>query len=120
MEHRNNIEVMQIEDNESVQELFSEVLGFFGIGLAISRNETEAIKLIGSMTPDIVVIDMFLPDTKLDGQAILKMLRPRTNFPIIATSSYYTSDSKSGMTKAGFDDSLKKPIDPATLVPYLK
>jgi len=113
------MDVLLIEDDPSAQEIFSEVLGFHGIDLRTVTTQAEAVQAIAQQKPDIVIIDLMLPGA--DGQTILRTIRPQLpDRPIIATSSYYTSDLRLTISSLGFNDFLPKPIDPSTLVPYLK
>jgi CheY-like chemotaxis protein len=109
------MKVLLVEDDPSVQDLFREVLGYHDVQLAIAKNRIETIQKISEQSPDIVVIDLFIPGD--NGQAIMMTIRSQLGCPIVATSSYYTSDTQAG--DIGFDHFLAKPIDPSKLVPYL-
>ncbi|WP_257800430.1 PAS domain-containing protein [Aquincola sp. J276] len=87
------------------------------IQLQVAVDGTSGIRLAGTSCPDLVLLDMQLPDT--DGHAVLKALRadPRTaHLPCIALSANVMSDDIQRALAAGFTDYWTKPIElPALL-----
>lgn len=77
----------------------------------------EGVAVFSSFSPDIVVCDLAMPDE--DGYAFLRAIRalppPASSTPIVALTAFGHPDDRRHALAAGFDEYLKKPIDPAEL-----
>jgi CheY-like chemotaxis protein len=113
--------VLLVDDDPDTQAVFQDTLNHYGIELEIADGEQSALNAVKEHTPDIIVLDIFLPDT--DGYKLLQVLRGMPDVvkcPIIATTGYYTTDTVNNLQRRGFDGYLLKPLDPQELVPYLQ
>jgi two-component system, cell cycle response regulator DivK len=103
--------ILVIEDSPTNMLLAVEVLRFAGHTPIEATTAAEGIALARSEQPDIILMDMHLPD--MDGLTATQLLKaaPETgNIPIIAlTASVRTGEGK-GLLQAGFDGCLGKPI----------
>ncbi len=101
-----------VEDNEKNLELFIAVLGTMqNIEIFTSNTGREGLKLIQSKNPDVIILDIQLPD--INGTDICRELRKIKRFkktPIIAVSSFAMKGDKERILEAGFDFYLSKPL----------
>ena len=104
---------MVIEDDEDIAFIFSEALRAAGFEVEIARTGGEAIARLDTATPDVVVLDMFLPE--VSGQSILDRIR---SDPRLAGSRVIvaTADARLAETlHTQADLVLVKPISPLQL-----
>lgn len=101
-----------IEDNNKNMELFIAVLETLpDLKLFTATKGKEGLELIKSGNPDIIILDIQLPD--INGTEICKELREIERFrttPIIAISSLAMKGDKEMIIEAGFDHYISKPI----------
>jgi two-component system, OmpR family, KDP operon response regulator KdpE len=74
----------------------------------VASTGTEALELAGRYPPDLVILDLGLPD--LDGVEVIQGLRGWTNAPIIVLSGRADSSDKVEALDAGADDYITKPF----------
>jgi two-component system cell cycle response regulator DivK len=104
--------VLIVEDNEQNLKLARDVLEFNGFRTIEARRADDAIELALRYTPDVILMDIQLPD--MDGVAALSRLRaePRTrSTPVIAVTAFGMTTDREQLLDAGFDDYILKPID---------
>ncbi|MFF3014005.1 response regulator [Streptomyces sp. NPDC057939] len=78
----------------------------------------EALELAAARHPDVVVLDLGLPD--MDGIEVIKGLRGWTRVPILVLSARHTSDEKVEALDAGADDYVTKPFGMDELLARLR
>ncbi|MEV4759913.1 response regulator [Micromonospora sp. NPDC049559] len=76
--------------------------------VAVAGDGTAALRLAASHPPDLVVLDLGLPD--MDGVEVIRGLRGWTNIPIIVLSGRAGSQDKVAALDAGADDYVTKPF----------
>lgn len=79
---------------------------------------TTALRLAAERRPDVVVLDLGLPD--MDGIDVIKALRGWTRVPLVVLSARRTTHEKVEAFEAGADDYLTKPFDMAELLARLR
>jgi len=101
-----------VEDNEKNLELFIAVLGTMpNLEIFTSITGQEGLKLIQSINPDVILLDIQLPD--INGTEICRELRKLKKFkktPIIAVSSFAMKGDKERILEAGFTYYISKPL----------
>lgn len=101
-----------VEDNRKNMELFIAVLETLpDLKIFTATKGKEGLELIKSGNPDIIILDIQLPD--INGTEICKELREIERFrttPIIAVSSLAMKGDKEMIMEAGFDNYISKPI----------
>ncbi len=113
--------VLLVDDDPDTQAVFQDVLDHHAIELISASSKVTALAALAECRPDVIVLDIFLPDT--DGYKLLKVIRGLPNpvqCPIVATTAYYTSDLMAQLQERGFDGCLLKPFDPETLAASLE
>ena len=102
-----------MEDNTKNLELFKAVLGMIpNVELLTAENGLQGFDLIKSNKPDIILLDIQLPDMK--GTEICHELRTMNRFthtPIIAVTSFAMKGDKERIIKSGFTDYISKPLN---------
>jgi len=109
--------VLVVEDNEMSMKLFRDVLGATGYRTLEATTGGEALALAVEHAPDLVLMDIQLPD--IDGVEALSRLRAdeRTaSIPVLAVTALAMEGDHERFVAAGFDDYISKPVDIVELV----
>ena len=109
--------ILIIEDNEQNMYMLSYLLINNNYNVIQAFNGLDGIKLAHENIPDIVLVDIQLPD--MDGYQICKKLRhivPLLKTTIIAVTSYAMGGDKEKAFNAGADGYIEKPINPDTFI----
>ena len=103
--------VLIVDDNDRNLRLARDVLRFAGLRTLEATTAAEGVRLAIAHVPDVIVMDVRLPD--VDGPAALVLLRtePRTaGIPVVAVTSSAMMGDRERLLSAGFDGYLEKPI----------
>jgi len=110
-------EILIVEDDEDVMELIRYNLAKEGFNCDVAYNGQEALKKAQGMLPDLVLLDLMLPE--VDGLEVCKRLKssPQTeHIPIVmVTAKSDEADIVTGL-ELGADDYITKPFSPKVLV----
>ena len=100
--------VLLVEDERSIAEPFLAALGRAGFRAELAMTGAEAITLVGRRRPDVVLLDIGLPD--IDGRDVCRQIRSGSDVPIImVTASGSVTDRVVGL-ELGADDYVVKPF----------
>ncbi len=110
--------VLFVDDDDDGRELFTRVLASYGARVIPARSAVEALRALDSDKADVLVSDIGLPG--YDGYALMRDIRARSAeagglIPAIAVTGFMGSDAASRARKAGFQEHLAKPVEPAEL-----
>ncbi|MGH9296880.1 MAG: response regulator transcription factor [Acidimicrobiales bacterium] len=107
--------VLVVDDEESITELVAMALRYEGFEVETASAGYPALTLLDSFRPDLVVLDVMLPD--IDGFNVAERVRrDRRNLPVLfLTARDATEDKVRGLTIGG-DDYVTKPFSVAELV----
>jgi len=109
--------ILIVEDNERNMKLFRDVLGATGYETLEAASGEAAVTVAGEQTPDLVLMDIQLPD--IDGLEALRRLRAdeRTAaVPVLALTAQAMQGDRERFLEVGFDGYLSKPVDVVELV----
>jgi two-component system cell cycle response regulator DivK len=109
--------VLVVEDNEKNLKLVRDVLEATGYRTLEATTGAQAVELATEHTPDLVLMDIRLPD--IDGVEALSRLRAdeRTaSIPVLAVTAQAMQDDRERFLTAGFDNYLSKPVDVVELI----
>jgi DNA-binding response OmpR family regulator len=110
--------VLLVEDEESISEPFARALARVGFQTRVARTGSEAIELASTLAPDVVLLDLALPDQ--DGRDVCRRLRQGSGVPIImVTASGALTDRVVGL-ELGADDYVVKPFSVAEVVARIR
>jgi DNA-binding response OmpR family regulator len=102
--------VLVIEDERKIRELLRSYLEHDGLAALTTGSGAEGIQLALEASPDLVILDLGLPD--IPGQEVLREIRARSDIPVLVlTARGETSDRIRGL-ELGADDYLAKPFSP--------
>jgi CheY-like chemotaxis protein len=109
--------VLVVEDNRMNLELASEVLGAAGFTVLEAMTGAEGIQVAIERLPDLVLLDMRLPD--MDGLEVVRRLRadPRTGMlPVVALTAQAMKGDELAARRAGCSGYITKPINTRTFL----
>ncbi|MES2412000.1 MAG: response regulator transcription factor [Bacteroidota bacterium] len=104
----NNFSILVIDDEAQIRKLLEITLDANSFKVSFATNGKEGITLAASHQPDLILLDLGLPDE--DGQIILKKLREWYQNPIIILSVKSTEEEIVKALDSGANDYLTKPF----------
>lgn len=110
--------VLLVEDELPIRKFLGASLASAGYRLAEAATGHEAIKIATATPPDLVILDLGLPD--IDGQELLKALREWLTAPIIVLSARDQEQQKIAALDHGADDYLTKPFSTGELLARIR
>lgn len=106
--------VLLIDDEPKIRRFLRAGFELNGFSVLEAENATEALKVATFSTPDLIVLDLNLPD--LHGAEVLDRVRSWSNVPIIVLSVISAEDEKVRLLQSGADDYVVKPFGMAELL----
>ena len=110
--------ILIVDDDENIAELISLYLIKECFSTEIANNGKDALKLVSTFNPDLILLDIMLPD--IDGYEICTEVRKTKQTPIIMLSAKGEIFDKVLGLKLGADDYIIKPFDSNELVARVK
>ena len=110
--------ILVVEDDAPVRHLITVSLSAEDYGVIAAATAAEAVQLAASQNPDIILLDLGLPDG--DGVEVIEKVRLWTETPIIVISARDEDTDKIEALDAGADDYLTKPFSVAELLARLR
>lgn len=109
--------VLVVEDNERNRKVVRIVLNAQGYEVLEATNADEALEILRTDTPDLILMDIGLPG--MSGDELTRQIKadPQwANLPIIALTAHAMKGEREQFLDAGCDDYISKPIDTHVLV----
>ena len=102
--------ILVVDDEMGIRELLSEILGDEGHAIQLAENAQQAREARAAGAPDLVLLDIWMPDT--DGVTLLKEWQRdgMLTMPVIMMSGHATIDTAVEATRIGAMNFLEKPI----------
>jgi len=110
--------VLVVEDDRDIAEVLQRSLRLEGYEVRVSGDGTGALAQARDFLPDLVVLDLGLPD--IDGMDVARELRSRDDIPILMLTARDAVDSRVDGLDAGADDYLVKPFERVELLARLR
>lgn len=110
--------ILVVEDDAPIKNLITTTLKTHDYRYLAAQNGEQAILEASSHNPDIVLLDLGLPD--MDGMDVIKKIRAWSNMPIIVISARSEDMDKIDALDAGADDYLTKPFSVEELLARLR
>jgi CheY-like chemotaxis protein len=104
--------VLVVEDNDKNLKLVRDLLQLKGYQVLEAQTAAQGLALADQWLPDLVLMDIQLPD--MDGVTALAELRSRARtrgIPVVALTAFAMKEDRERFLAAGFDGYLAKPID---------
>lgn len=106
--------ILVIEDDKAIQNLIGTTLEIFDYEYLVASNVKDGILKITSYNPDVIILDLGLPD--IDGIEVIKKIRSFSLVPIIIVSARIDNQDKITALDLGADDYLTKPFNTEELL----
>ena len=110
--------VLVIEDDKSIRNFMKTILEANNYEVIMAVNGAEAYSMITSQCPDVVILDLGLPD--MDGMKILKSVREWSGMPILVVSARSHERDKVEALDLGADDYISKPFSLREVIARVK
>jgi two-component system response regulator RegX3 len=110
--------VLLVEDEPSISEPFSHALEREGFVAVVASSAREAREALAAGEPDIVLLDLMLPDA--DGRDLAREVRARSRVPIIMLTARATRTDRIVGLELGADDYVVKPFDTAEVIARIR
>jgi two-component system, OmpR family, response regulator RegX3 len=110
--------VLLVEDEESITAPLAEALSREGFEPLVAGTVAEALELAGSRTPDLVLLDLMLPDGS--GLDVCRELRSRSAVPIIMLTARGEETDRVVGLEVGADDYVVKPFSARELIARIR
>jgi len=111
--------ILLADDEDAIRAGLAAALQRGGFTVIEARNGVEALKLIETHQPDVIALDILMPE--LDGREVCRRLRQSENWtPIIMLTQISATGEKISALEEGADDYLNKPFDSYELIARIR
>ena len=110
--------ILLVEDERSIAEPFARMLGREGFVATVAATAASALEAFDREPPDLVLLDLNLPDG--DGRDVARELRSRSRVPIIMLTARGTETDRVVGLEIGADDYVVKPFSAAEVVARIR
>jgi two-component system KDP operon response regulator KdpE len=110
--------VLLVDDEVSIQRAVRPLLRSRGYDVEIAGTGAEALKLAADRAPDLIVLDLGLPD--IEGTEVCRRIRVHLKVPIIVLSARGAEADKVNALDLGADDYVTKPFGPEELLARIR
>ena len=112
------LRVLVVEDDREIRSMIQSSLAVEGFQVATAVSVSEAKALLHNLPPDVLVLDLGLPDG--DGIELVHEVRKRHSLPILVVSARHQESQKIQLLDAGADDYLTKPFSVGELLARIR
>ena len=105
-------DILIVDDERDIRELISDILGDDGYSTRLAANADECMAQIAKETPALMILDIWLKDSRMDGIDILKSVkRDHPEIPIVIISGHGNIEIAVAAIKQGAYDFIEKPFN---------
>ena len=115
------VTILIVDDSSSLRETFTEILGSLKIKVLTATNGNEAVEMLGTHVPDLVITDLIMPE--MNGYELCRWVKnnPTTKeVPVLMCSTKSEEFDRYWGMKQGADAYLTKPFQAAELISTVK
>lgn len=112
------LSILLVEDEKNICDFISTSLSAQNYRISTAHTGKEALPIITSQCPDLILLDLGLPD--MDGMEIIRQVRTWSSVPIIVLSARTQEQEKVRALDLGADDYLTKPIGTSELLARIR
>ena len=113
--------ILVVDDEKDIRQLIGQILSDEGYQVCLASNSEAAMDEINSKSPDLIILDIWLKDSNMDGIEILKTVRNNDkNIPIVIISGHGNIEIAVAAVKQGAYDFLEKPFNTDQLIVVIK
>lgn len=114
----NRVQILLIEDKKNICNFITTALEPANYKVISAFNATEGLSLATSLCPDVVLLDLGLPD--MDGLEVIRHIRSWSQLPIIVLSARTSEEEKVRALDLGADDYITKPFGTSELLARIR
>ncbi|MEL6677896.1 MAG: sigma-54 dependent transcriptional regulator [Pseudomonadota bacterium] len=105
-------DILVVDDEADIRELIADILGDEGHGTRLAHDADSALREMNVGAPDLMILDIWLKDSRMDGIEILKMVkRDNPAVPVIIISGHGNVEVAVAAVKQGAYDFIEKPFN---------
>lgn len=115
------LKILVVDDNCDAADTLVTILDMEGHDVQVAYSGREAIQVFEAMTPQIVLLDIGMPE--MDGYQVARHIRhlPQgQSVKLVAMTGWGQIEDKTKARNAGFDEHMTKPVEPNALIAFLK
>ena len=110
-------DILIVDDEDDIRELVAGILEDEGYGARLARNSDEAIAAVEARRPQLILLDIWLQGSKLDGLQLLEAIkRQHPNVPVVMISGHGNIETAVTAIKLGAYDFIEKPFKADRLI----
>jgi two-component system KDP operon response regulator KdpE len=110
--------ILLVDDEPSIQRAVGPLLRSRGYQVDVAGNGTEALRMAAERPPDLIVLDLGLPD--IEGTEVCRRIRAISRVPIVVLSARGAEADKVNALDLGADDYVTKPFGPEELLARIR
>lgn len=115
----NTPRLLLADDEQAITAELAPFLERSGFEVSVAGDGAEALEMVGSLQPDLIVLDVLMPE--VTGREVCRRLRAAGNWtPVIMLTQVGGSGERTMSLEEGADDYLNKPFDPSELVARIR
>src|SRR5436305_3501276 len=106
--------ILIVDDEKRITEFLEAYLVREGYEIHIADNGIDALKKAKSLSPDLMILDLMLPD--ISGEEVCRLVRKDSDLPILMLTAKSSEDDRINGIVMGADDYVTKPFSPREVV----
>ncbi|MBM7824312.1 two-component system KDP operon response regulator KdpE [Arcanobacterium pluranimalium] len=112
------VKILVVEDDVQLASTLGVILHSHGYEVVYARQGAEAIKLASAASPQLVLLDLGLPD--ISGLDVLRTVRTWSEMPVVVVSARHEIEARINALDEGADDFVTKPFDAGELLARIR
>ncbi len=113
--------ILVVDDEKDIRQLLGQILSDEGYKVCLASNSESAMSEINGNAPDLIILDIWLKDSHMDGIEILKTVRSNDhNIPVVVISGHGNIEIAVAAVKQGAYDFLEKPFNSDQLLVVIR
>jgi two-component system nitrogen regulation response regulator NtrX len=110
-------DILIVDDEDDIREIVSGILSDEGHGTRLARNSDEALGAIEARRPQLILLDIWLQGSRLDGLQLLEIVKQQhPNVPVVMISGHGNIETAVSAIKLGAYDFIEKPFKADRLI----
>jgi two-component system nitrogen regulation response regulator NtrX len=110
-------DILIVDDEDDIREIVSGILSDEGHGTRLARNSDEALAAIEARRPQLILLDIWLQGSRLDGLQLLEIIKQQhPNVPVVMISGHGNIETAVSAIKLGAYDFIEKPFKADRLI----
>jgi two-component system nitrogen regulation response regulator NtrX len=110
-------DILIVDDEDDIRELVAGILSDEGHGARLARNSDEALAAVEARRPQLILLDIWLQGSRLDGLQLLEIIKKQhPNVPVVMISGHGNIETAVTAIKLGAYDFIEKPFKSDRLI----